>query len=307
MIAINEIIIGERARKDMGDLNSLAESIKQHGLLHPVVITSDMRLVAGHRRMEAAKLLGWDQIPVTVVDVADLLSAERDENQIRKDFTPTEAVAIGRMIEEKVKAEASERKREKISAARRGDAVDSTPSEDTRVIVGKAVGMSGFKYEQAKKIIEAAESEPEKFGDLPEKMDQTGNVNGAFEEMKRRKEGLPPKPGRRGIRSDKDAPYEPKTERQRIVAEAQKSKMVNSLSIVTGHCRGLEELDVQMALSVCSDEEIKVWKTRASEISKTFRELSRKLQRGTTNGSSEHVEAGQGACGHAGDSSACAA
>lgn len=97
---IDNIIVGDRVRKDMGDLATLAASIKQHGLLHPVVVKRDRTLVAGHRRIEAVRHLGWREIPVTVIDVEDLLSAERDENTERKDFTPTEAVAIGKLIEE---------------------------------------------------------------------------------------------------------------------------------------------------------------------------------------------------------------
>jgi len=311
MIPLTEIQIGERVRKDMGDLNSLAESIKRHGLLHPVVITSEKILVAGHRRLEAAKLLGWERIPATVIDVADLLSAERDENEVRKNFTPTEAVAIGRMIEEKERPKAEANRK----ASQFGSGVDqiSTPEKiNLREIAGNAVGMGGTTYAKARQVIEAAESDPEKFGDLPEQMDETNNIHGAHLEMKRRMAGVEPtkvtgRLGRKGIRANKEAPYEPKTEGQRIKAESQKSKMVNSLSIVTGHCRGLEELDVQMALSVCSDEEIKVWRTRASDIAKTFRELSRKLQRGSTNGNAEQLEAGEDAGRHTGDSSARAA
>ena len=98
---IEKIVIGDRVRKDMGDIKSLAESMKRHGLLHPVVVKNDNSLVAGYRRIEAACLIGWKEIPVTVIDVADLLSAERDENAERKDFTPTEAVALGRLVQEK--------------------------------------------------------------------------------------------------------------------------------------------------------------------------------------------------------------
>lgn len=103
-LPISAIAIGERVRKDMGDIDGLAESIGRHGLLHPVVVDKDNTLVAGHRRIEAVKRLGWQEIPVTKLDVEDLLNAERDENTERKDFTPSEAVAIGRLIEERHKA-----------------------------------------------------------------------------------------------------------------------------------------------------------------------------------------------------------
>jgi ParB family chromosome partitioning protein len=66
--AIAEIRVGVRFRKDMGDLASLAASIKARGLYHPIVISSDGLLLAGERRLEACKLLGWERVPVTVIE-----------------------------------------------------------------------------------------------------------------------------------------------------------------------------------------------------------------------------------------------
>ena len=56
-LPIEEIKIGVRFRRDLGDLKSLAESIKAVGLLHPIVVTSDGLLIAGQRRLEASRLL----------------------------------------------------------------------------------------------------------------------------------------------------------------------------------------------------------------------------------------------------------
>ena len=53
----------------MGDLVALAQSIEDVGLLHPIVITPDYRLIAGRRRLEAYKTLGWTEIPVHVVSL----------------------------------------------------------------------------------------------------------------------------------------------------------------------------------------------------------------------------------------------
>ena len=63
-LRISEIKIGQRFRKDLGDIDSLAESIKEIGLLHPPVVNERNELVAGYRRLEACKLLGWREIPV---------------------------------------------------------------------------------------------------------------------------------------------------------------------------------------------------------------------------------------------------
>ena len=64
---ISDIIIDHCCRQDLGDIQGLAESIRQFGLLRPVLITADGRLIAGRRRLEACKLLGWETIPVSVV------------------------------------------------------------------------------------------------------------------------------------------------------------------------------------------------------------------------------------------------
>ncbi|MHB1418487.1 MAG: ParB/RepB/Spo0J family partition protein [Bacillota bacterium] len=92
-LKISEIVIGERRREDMGDIQGLAESIKQYGLLHPIVVSEDKKLVAGGRRLEACKLLGWEEIPATFLgELSDkqLREIELEENLRRKDLTEIE-------------------------------------------------------------------------------------------------------------------------------------------------------------------------------------------------------------------------
>jgi len=48
----------------MGDIEGLARSIDEIGLLHPVVVRPDGTLVAGERHIKACLLLGWQDIPV---------------------------------------------------------------------------------------------------------------------------------------------------------------------------------------------------------------------------------------------------
>jgi ParB family transcriptional regulator, chromosome partitioning protein len=82
---VEQIQVGPRVRKNNGDIDSLAASIRQIGLLHPIPVTPAGVLVAGGRRLEVVKLLGWKEVPVHVVrDLDDLLlMAERDENVCR--------------------------------------------------------------------------------------------------------------------------------------------------------------------------------------------------------------------------------
>jgi len=282
-VRIAEIKIEGRVRKDMGDLAELARSMQRHGLLHPVVVKKDKTLVAGHRRIEAASSIGWKDIPVTVIEVEDLLSAERDENEVRKDFTPTEAVEIGRLIEEQHAKviEAQETARKALGPKTSAKQLGQERAHPKREIAARAVGLAETTYHKAKQIVAAAEADPEKFGDLPAKMDETGNVYGTHRELERRRTGdFKGDAKRNGFRKNKSAPFEIKTKRHGEVAEGQKSRMVRSLSTVTGHCRGLEELDVPMILAVCSKEELKEWEGKAREAGRAFFLFARKLQEG---------------------------
>lgn len=90
---LSKIIIRTRVRKNLGDLASLMDSLRRHGLLNPVVVNSRNELIAGHRRMESAKRLGWSVIEVRVIDgqdKADLVEMEIEENTQRKNLTTDE-------------------------------------------------------------------------------------------------------------------------------------------------------------------------------------------------------------------------
>ena len=92
--AINDIVIGERSRRDMGDIVGLAANIAEIGLLQPIALRSDGVLIAGERRLRAAVSLGWTTIPVHVVDWEEVIRGEFAENVHRKDFSPSELVAL---------------------------------------------------------------------------------------------------------------------------------------------------------------------------------------------------------------------
>jgi ParB family chromosome partitioning protein len=68
-IRLDQIRVGKRHRKDMGDVAGLANSIQDIGLLHPVTVDEENNLLAGARRLAACKSLGWMTIPVNVVRV----------------------------------------------------------------------------------------------------------------------------------------------------------------------------------------------------------------------------------------------
>lgn len=96
---INEVIVEDRIRTDMGSLDDLASSIKELGLIEPIVLGREGKLIAGERRLRALKLLGQ----VTLihgkhfiyndeVDDMRLKAMEIEENVKRKELTWTEQV-----------------------------------------------------------------------------------------------------------------------------------------------------------------------------------------------------------------------
>ena len=93
LVPIAEIKIGERHRKDHGDIKALAQSIVERGLLQPIGITPGKELIFGRRRILACQRMGRSRIEARVLDV-DALQGEWAENEVRKDFTPSERAAI---------------------------------------------------------------------------------------------------------------------------------------------------------------------------------------------------------------------
>ena len=101
LIPIDEIKVKKRIRKDMGDITALAESMQRFGQISPIVITKKNLLIAGGRRLEAARSLGWKSINAVVADIPDELTRlqyEVEENIQRREFTPEEADEAARKI-----------------------------------------------------------------------------------------------------------------------------------------------------------------------------------------------------------------
>lgn len=112
MIDINRIIVRNRIRKDFGDLNELADDIRQNGLINPPVVNKSFELLAGERRLRACKSLGWSQIEVRMMDTRDAeheLNVEISENENRKEFSKAERVDYMKRLLAIERAKASER------------------------------------------------------------------------------------------------------------------------------------------------------------------------------------------------------
>lgn len=178
LLPIDSIDIGERFRKDLGDLDELASSIAAIGLLHPITVLPGKRsgrwlLVAGERRLRASQRLGLDRIAARVLaDPEALLRAEHDENVVREPFAPSEAVAIAAALMPAAKAEAQARM---LAGTPSGDFPKGRAADH----VAAAVGMDRTTLRKAQRIVERATSDPT-LAPLVEHMDETGKVEPAY-------------------------------------------------------------------------------------------------------------------------------
>ena len=80
------------------DLAELVESLREHGLVQPIVVRSHgdrYQLIAGQRRLQAARRLGWGEVPVRILEVDDRQMSEIAivENLQRRDLDPLEKAA----------------------------------------------------------------------------------------------------------------------------------------------------------------------------------------------------------------------
>jgi ParB family chromosome partitioning protein len=92
-----------RLRMHDDALASLAESIRQHGVIQPILVTETIdgyMLVAGERRVRAARIAGLERVPAIVRQLADRQQLELAlvENLQREDLDPMEAARAYRQL-----------------------------------------------------------------------------------------------------------------------------------------------------------------------------------------------------------------
>jgi len=105
-VPIQSIQVSQRVRAEVGDLTQLMESMRKYGQLSPILLTRDYELIAGHRRLLAARNLGWTSVEATLADrdsPVEKLEMELQENVYRKDFSPSELLEGYRRLEKLMK------------------------------------------------------------------------------------------------------------------------------------------------------------------------------------------------------------
>ncbi|WP_300346870.1 ParB/RepB/Spo0J family partition protein [Clostridium sp.] len=91
---------------DNNKLKELAESIKEHGIIQPLILKKEAKgysIIAGERRFRAAKIAQLEEVPAVLMDVSDekLLQISIIENIQREDLNPIEeGLAYERLLKE---------------------------------------------------------------------------------------------------------------------------------------------------------------------------------------------------------------
>lgn len=251
---VADVIVPERHRRDLGDLTALMDSIREIGLLHPIVVRADGTLIAGQRRLESFRRLGRDTIPVNVAATLDsaraFLIAERDENVCRLDMAPSEKVSLGSALEELERPRARARQgartdlqpQEKFSSGSMGERTGKVYD-----LVGEAVGMSGPTYKRAKAVVAAAEEGDPVAVAARDEMDRSGKVTPAYYKLNGNgTNGHPHGP----------VPFTLKPGRQTNVAKAAKNRVWTVVSSLDGIATGLDSINVAAALAVTDAAEV---------------------------------------------------
>ena len=161
--AIDSIVIGAPTR-ELGRVNTLAASIHEHGLVHPVLLRA-LDLVAGHRRVEACRLLEWKTIPARQVErLSDdaLRAIELDENTARENLSEY-ATSKARLAQiRQAEADLKAKERETVSSKSEKTPKGGRPTKGSvsRQKIAEESGVSETEQVRVERHVERAEAYP---------------------------------------------------------------------------------------------------------------------------------------------------
>ena len=141
---------------DDGADDKLIQSIRENGILEPLIVDHKNRIISGHRRWDAARKLELKDLPVELFksqDELDIQTALVEANRQRiktNEQLAREAAQIFKIEQEKARAR-------QISANLKGTLMAKSPEGGgtARDLAGQKVGMGGKKVEQSVQVIEA--------------------------------------------------------------------------------------------------------------------------------------------------------
>lgn len=178
LVALESIRVPERRVRMRSDVDALRESIAANGLLQPVLVDENFSLVCGLLRLEAARQLGWREMPAIVraLPANEAKLAEVDENLCRRELSVLERaehIALRRKLWEELR-----RTRDALAPANDtagAKAKDSKAAAKKKAQADKRAdeaSLAAFVDDTSKKAgrAQAAIREELKIGELPEEV-----------------------------------------------------------------------------------------------------------------------------------------
>lgn len=173
-IPIESIDPGDRYREEYGDINMLAESLRDMGIIQPIAVSTTDEpgrylLLAGGRRLQAARVLKWTSIPARIyqgpLTELEVREIELEENIQRKDMTWAEVCRLRVQIHElkqQLYGEAEGGVRTDLGQEKKGWSL-----RDTAKLLGASVGSVATDI----KLGKALEERPDLFSGCKTKQD----------------------------------------------------------------------------------------------------------------------------------------
>lgn len=149
---IGDIVVAPN-RRSVDDLKvrDLADSIREVGLLNPITVTKQNRLIAGFHRLQACRLLGHREIECTLLSGDDLLLqlAEIDENLIRAELDP---ISVGELAIKRDDILESLGQRAAVGQGRPAKNGETVSPLKTTESIAKEIGVSGRTLQHNKQL-----------------------------------------------------------------------------------------------------------------------------------------------------------
>ena len=188
----NQLIYGDCADED------LVDSIRENGVLSPLLVTTGGIMVSGHRRLDAARRAGLDEVPVIRCEKTDELEVEAlliEANKQRQKSVEQ----VGREYVRLKDIEAEKARRRELAGIPldstggyppMNSSEGSTSKGDARDIAAQKLGIGSQKAEHAAAVIRKidelrANGESEKAEEIRSTLN-TKSVNAAFEKIRSR-------------------------------------------------------------------------------------------------------------------------
>lgn len=255
-VPLDEVVVLQH-RESLGALSNLVASIAAAGLVRPVLITEDGRVIAGARRIAAMRELGETHIPAVV---ASELS---------------QAVEV---LEGDLKEQEGQAPMPWLAKARLGMVLEDLPRKagigDSRSWVARGIGTGAHGWQRVRHIwmaVENGELDLEVFDEI----EQTDSPTTVWKRLMAERSGEPPPDPRAKT-------WNLNTDRNVAVAEKSRERFSTALGALDGYRAGLQDMvdkgELAKVLALADEKEIEDWRGILGKTNRTLGSVRAQLK-----------------------------